>query len=224
MQFLRAVVASTALFACPACVTTDPLRWNYAATVETETGTERFDLGTQTYLVEKSPDGTTEPVKQLFYQWQDLPQLVATSSGTAGSLLFGEPLFSWVSGSGTHVSLTPPTGSTDSRIRIILDTTRGTSGGTETATVGAGPEVAHWNFWPTVTELSGYVEPTGRAAWALGLTPIKVELGREFSETAGIIGIVPLGAEPRGTPEPGTLALAGIGLGLVGLRLRRGFM
>ncbi|MCI0702186.1 MAG: PEP-CTERM sorting domain-containing protein [Planctomycetia bacterium] len=220
MQFLRVPFVSCVLLSCSACVTTDPFRWNYAATVETETGTERFDLGTQTSLVEPSPDGTAEPTSQLFYQWQDLPRRTVTGSGTR-SLPLGEPLFSWTHESGTHVFPTPPTGSTDSRIRIILNLTDVTSGETGTAEFNSGLELAHTSFWPGNTQLSGFVQPPNRATWVLGMNKYEVELEGGHTESSGTIDIRSLTGEPLGTPEPGTLALAGIGLGLVGLRLRR---
>jgi hypothetical protein len=106
---------------------------------------------------------------------------------------------------------------TDSRLRIVLNmldpTTLKAETGAAQSDVSLAPEwISSAAFWPAAPPLA--------APEVLGVDPQRVALGSFDGSGSELFGFP---SETRNTPEPGTLALAAVGLCGVGMvrRLRR---
>jgi hypothetical protein len=217
-HILRAAFVSTALFTCSACATTGTLGPNFAEAIEPETGTARFDHTPQPAATATAPD----PASHAFRQWQDQPRPTIAGSRT-GWLRYEQRLMSWLREGVARIYPAATWEPTNSRLRIVLNLIDRTPGEAGSSVAWDDVAVADASVWPGGSAAFGESTPDGWVPEVLGVNREKVELGGADGDGSGAFDLWPPAVEPLNTPEPGTLALAGlgvIGLGIV-QRIRR---
>ena len=195
----RAAVAAISLFTVPACVTTGSPGSNAPGAIETATNPAADEpAGATSGLRAHAGNPASLGGTATLLAWAQSQTGVGGAPHGAQSLVFEQP---------------------DSRLRLVLNMldrrfageAGGASSGARAAAEPSGatvsPEVA--TFW--------LAAPTTLSAGVFGLD--RVTLGGPVGESVGEL-LARQPAEVRNTPEPGTLALVAVGLGVVGWRFR----
>jgi hypothetical protein len=204
---LRAAVAAASLLTLPACVPIGIPGPNSPGALQTATNPDRSGSA----ALADEPSGTTSR------RW--------ASAGNLASLGGTQTLLAWAqsqAGIGTTRGQNMVFEQSDSRLRLVLNMLDGRSAGglsggaSGVMSLGVSGEAWH----PAAAAL--WLAPTGRSADEFGLDRARVTLGGPSGEGLGDLIALQV-AEMQNTPEPGTLALVGAGVCVLGAvrRLRR---
>ncbi len=194
-----------------------PIEWDYTAHVRTSTGLGVLNLGTFRLLSDPSGNGTAEPVAGDYTITAPLPE--ATVSGTYPAYP-GQPndevrLFSVGDGWRVYPAEAAPVSDPRFHLTFVLtDRASGQSGTVEfdgTAGVSTGNE-----FPPSVLFSASMGPPVTDLRLGGNLYRVTVVGGMPVDIEAPAVVGVKVEAGPA-APEPGSLALAGLGLGAAGL-------
>ena len=217
--------AVVALFVAAPLATAQPMTppgspsgWSYSAHVRTSIGSGVLDLGTHRLGTDPSGNGTVDPVFGDYLITAPLPEATLTGTYPAGT--GNDPIRLFSVGQGYSVIPVEEASAAPRDSRFLLsftltDLASGRSGTLEfTGRVG----VATSGEYPTRVLFSADLSPTIEQL-TLGENRYRVTalggLPDEIDEPASIgVRVETLAT----TPEPGTLALAGMGLGVVGVR------
>ena len=212
---LRVALVTATVLVFPLCAEAGPIRWEFSAAVGGEFGHDALNLGVHSLLVVDSSHETSGPVN--FYATQyTLPTGIGQTISVNGS---GQILLaSLTNHGGTRLTETVPAEPTDNRFKVSVAVTDLESGQSGTL-----------DFFGRVDLLTGGttddpmylgISGEGAASLLLGRNRYVIDVHSARSETVERL-VADVTVTPTATPEPGTLALTGLGLGVLGA-VRRG--
>lgn len=214
---MRRCVALFALLLVPQLVSAGPIEWTYSARLRTAGGTELLDLGTVTLGHYSEGMGHGEWITDEYTLTLPQPEQTATGTGT-GRQVF--PIFSFGSGLRVHPVAEAPAADREFLLDFTLTDTASGASGTIAYTGTAGASVL--NERDNLRPLFSAGVDQESAELMLGGRRYRITTERslpgDIEESAQLWFTVDAVQE---TPEPGTLLLAAVGLGAVGVRRMR---
>lgn len=211
-RLFQAAIATCAFLVFPQFASAGAVPWSYSTSIVGVNGNFNLNLGVHQFIID---DGTTASGPFDFYVTQPLPQAFNAPLSFDGSATEIR-LATMSNHGGTEVSQTPPTVAADDMFKLTM------------TIYGSGLQVATFDFYGRVQLLAGstlsdpmYLEIVGDGHAHTTLNgshfDIRVYGGNTDTGTQFLADVT----VTTGTPEPGTLALAAIGLGAIGFRFRR---
>lgn len=218
---LRAMLATTALLVLAPLAHAGPIQWSYSATVGGENGNNALNLGVHSLLVVQDQGNTVTGPFDFYATQYTLP----TSDAGVPSMLQGNArglfLTSLTNQGGTRLSETPTTEPTDDRFKMSVVVTDLESG--ESGTVDFFGRVDLLTGSTTDDSMFLGISGEGSASLLLGRNRYDFNVYSGRSESVERL-VADVTVTPTATPEPGTFALAALGLCAAGAarRVRKG--